>query len=135
MLGVRLVTPSITELRAVEWLSCHISSESCRNNPARPDGHVGGRSGHVCRPADQSEQINPATQLRSYEQNESTNSGINLSFPVIGFLSPSWPALSSPEPSASVMRTLVLSECSNAGPVVVSEQCDANVFRRRADRV
>jgi hypothetical protein len=31
-----------------------------------------------------SEQINPATQLRSYEQNESTNSGINLTFPVIG---------------------------------------------------
>ena len=31
-----------------------------------------------------SEQINPATQLRSYEQNESTNSGINLTFRVIG---------------------------------------------------
>ncbi len=30
------------------------------------------------------EQINPATQLRSYERNESTNSGINLTFPVIG---------------------------------------------------
>ena len=40
-----------------------------------------------------SEQINPATQLRFYEQNESTNSGINLTFPVIGFLPPSWPAL------------------------------------------
>lgn len=31
-----------------------------------------------------SEQINPATQVRSYERNESTNSGINLTFPVIG---------------------------------------------------
>ena len=30
------------------------------------------------------EQINPATQVRSYERNESTNSGINLTFPVIG---------------------------------------------------
>ena len=31
-----------------------------------------------------SEQINPATQVRSYERNQSTNSGINLTFPVIG---------------------------------------------------
>ena len=31
----------------------------------------------------QSEQINPAIQLRSFAQNESTNSGINLTFPVI----------------------------------------------------
>lgn len=31
-----------------------------------------------------SEQINPATQLRSYERNASTNSGLNITFPVIG---------------------------------------------------
>lgn len=31
-----------------------------------------------------SEQINPATQLRSYERNANTNSGVNLTFPVIG---------------------------------------------------
>jgi hypothetical protein len=30
------------------------------------------------------ERINPATELRSYERNEATNSGINLTFPVIG---------------------------------------------------
>jgi hypothetical protein len=31
-----------------------------------------------------SEQINPATELRSYERNESTNAGLNITFPVIG---------------------------------------------------
>lgn len=31
-----------------------------------------------------SERINPATELRSYERSESTNSGINFTFPIVG---------------------------------------------------
>jgi hypothetical protein len=31
-----------------------------------------------------SERINPATEVRSYERNEATNSGVSLTFPVIG---------------------------------------------------
>ncbi len=30
------------------------------------------------------ERINPGTELRSYERNETTNSGVNITFPVIG---------------------------------------------------
>lgn len=30
------------------------------------------------------EKINPSTEIRSYERNEATNSGLNVTFPVIG---------------------------------------------------